>query len=146
MFGIIGTIIYGIAYSIGWTRDEDLEQENKRKSAKYNLPYYYDKKGRQRWTSTGRKRTAQEIFNEMENDRITQEKRFKKIMAQKLLDKTRESYSHNPKKDRLSFEEYVAADYYLRSVADEYEDIKVIIDSVPEERVKEIQSNRTRYY
>lgn len=146
MFGIIGTVIYGIAYSIGWVRDEELEQENKRRSTKYNLPYYYDKKGRQRWTATGRKRTAQEIFNEMETDRNLRGKRSSKAIAQKLLEKTRDNYSHNIHKDRLTFEEYVAADYYLRSVADKYEDIKQIIDSVPEERVKEIQDNITHYY
>lgn len=144
MLGIFGAIIYGIAATIGWCQDERQEQYDRKSSKERNLPYYYDKRGRQRWTATGRKRTAQEIYKEYE-DRVNEnEKRRKKIQEQKFLNDYKRKYDlfviH---KDNLSFEEFVAV--HLPSNLLEYETFRKIKKNVSEERIREIEKNPIKY-
>ena len=144
MFGIIGAVIYGIAYSIGWFQEEQREHNNRQGSKKYGLSYYYDKKGKQRWTPNGRKRTAQEIHQERINKEKQTDTNAKKVLEQKLLNKFKERYDlcviH---KENISFEEYIAA--YVQPFELEYNEFKRIKNSVSEERIKEIRENPIKY-
>ena len=145
MFGIIGTAIWGIAYVIGWSKDEQQEQHNRKHSKQLNISYYVDKNGRQRWTNTGKKRTAQEILNEKnERVKLNVEER-KKNKLRNIIEKSRNNYNmYVIHKDRVSFEEYLSISlpekYY-----DEYEELRKIRDSVSEEKRENMRRNFIYY-
>ena len=144
MFGIIGAIIYGIAYTIGWSRDEQQEQYIRKKFKEANIPYYYDKKGRQRWTCNGKKRTPQEILKDYEDERRRNEIEANKQIEKKALEGFKKSYDlYVIHKENLSFEQYV----YLHMSPShlKYETFRKIKESISNERIKEIKNNPTKY-
>jgi len=144
MFGIIGTAIFGIAYAIGWSTDEQREQHNRKDSLDKGLDFYVDKQGKQRWTKTGKKRTAQEILREKEELRKKHEVESKKQVEKELLKDYRRMYdSYVIHKDKLSFEEFVVTRMAPQLL--NYEAFKRMKENVSEERIKEIQSNPIIY-
>ena len=144
MFGIFGTVIYGVAYIIGWSKDEQLERYAKQDSKNKNIEYYYDKRGNRRWTATGRKQTPQEILKCFETIREKHEIEKKDAIEQYCLDSFRKKYDlYIIHKERISFEEYVA--FFMSPNHLKYKAFRKIKSSVPEERLREIESNQAYY-
>lgn len=152
MFGIVGMIMYGIAYTIGWSKDEQMEQHERKSSKEKGLSFYYDKKGRQRWTTTKKKRTAQEIYQEKINDANKRDSETKKQIEllrkkhlQQIINDTRKNYElfviH---KDRISFDEYLGTSLPSK-IYEEYEELNIIRKNIPEEKKKKIRENPVYY-
>ena len=144
MFGLIGLLINGITYTVGWIRDEQQEQHSRQSSKERGLDWYYDKHGRQRWTSTGRKRTPQEILKEYEDNSRRHEIESKKAIANKLLALYRKRYNLYARKEKITFEEYVACRIQPDDL--KYDEIRKIVENVPKKRVKEIKEKDYLYY
>lgn len=152
MFGLIGNIIYGVAYTIGWAKDEKNEQHARQHAKSIGLSYYIDKRGRRRWASTGRKQTPQEILNENTKSlkkRIQDKKQFEIDKKKKDLDfiiqMAKKDYDlciiH---KDRLSFEEYLGT-RLPSSFYDKHEELRIYRDIIPKEKLDKINSNHIHY-
>ena len=142
MFGVFRVFTYGIVALFAWTQNENQENRARQSSKKIGLSYYYDKNGRQRWTSTGRKRSAQEILDEMTREQKAHERDVDKVMTNNLLEKIKVSYSifklSSRSKD-VTFEEYAAYHFKTCTWAHKYKGIRKIINSVPEARIREIE-------
>lgn len=144
MFGVFGSIIYGIAYVIGWSQDERIEQHTRQDSRNKNIDYYYDKRGRRRWTTTGKKQTPQEILKNLETIQEKREAEKRDAMEQYCLDSFRKKYDlYIIHKDRISFEEYVA--FLMSPNHLKYKIFREIKNNVSEERLREIRSNQAYY-
>ena len=152
MFGIVRMIMYGIAYTIGWSQDEQMEQYARKSSKERGLSFYYDKKGRQRWTSTGKKRTAQEIYQEKINEANKRDFETKKQMEllrkkhlQEIINDTRKNYDlYVIHKDRVSFDEYLGTSLPSK-IYEDYEELNIIRNSIPEEKKKKMKENPVYY-
>ena len=144
MFGLISLLINGIAYTVGWAKDEQREQHSRQSSKERGLDWYYDKNGRQRWTSTGRKRTPQEILKEYEDRNKRHEIEKNIALGNTIIESYRKNYDLYAKKERITFEEYVACRVHPSFL--EYDKIRKIVENVPEERVKEIKERDYLYY
>lgn len=60
MFGILGTVIFGIIFSTAWINGEQSEQKNRNSAIKNNNDIYVDKWGKLRHSNTGKKYTTVE--------------------------------------------------------------------------------------
>ena len=144
MLGLIGLLINGIAYTVGWMSEEQREQRSRQSSKEKGLDWYYDKNNRQRWTSTGRKRTPQEILKEYEDNSRRHEIESKRAIENMLLDSYKKDYDLYAKKEKITFEEYVAC--HLDPSFLKYDKIRKMVESVPEERIREIKERDYLYY
>lgn len=151
MLEILGVLLFGASTICEWSKDEQAEHRVRQSAQRHNVSYYVDKYGRQRWTSTGRKRTAEEIWQcQVEFDRKQTEQR-EKVLAEKIkqdefdtLKRFREKYElfviH---KDNLSFEEFVVL--HMSPIHLKYESFRKMKENVSEERLKEIKSNLFKF-
>ena len=65
MFGLIGTIMYGLVYSSAWSDANNIEQKQRKSSSKNGIRFYFDKNGRMRNPLTGKKYTPEEVHKIM---------------------------------------------------------------------------------
>lgn len=63
MFGVIGTVIFGIVAVGAWISEETREHNSKSNAKNIGSKYYFDKNGRMRWVNGKRKFTPEEIHN-----------------------------------------------------------------------------------
>lgn len=145
MLATLGSLIFGAAAIYEWGKDEQAEHRARKSAQQYNVSYYVDKMGRQRWTSNGRKRTAQEIYQEGKERLERQEAEREQALLNEILERAKNDYDlfviH---KDRVSFEEYIAVKlptrYYER-----FEELDKIRQSVPEEKKEKMKTNPLYY-
>lgn len=145
MLGIIKTVVSGIAYTIYWVKDEQQEQRARNHSVQLGLPYYIDKRGRRRWTQTGKKQNPQEILKE-KNDKLYKRKNnLKNVQLDHIIKKAKRDYElYIIHKDRLSFEEYLATSL-PNNFYDEFIELREIKNNIPKERINQIINNRIFY-
>lgn len=65
MFGLLGTLLYGLVYGHAWSKADEVEQKSRTQSMQSGYKYYTDKKGRMRNTITGKKCTSEEVYKHM---------------------------------------------------------------------------------
>ena len=132
MLGLFASIISGIVGVVGWSQDEQQEQHARKNSKEIGLSYYYDKHGKQRWTSTGRRRTPQEILQDRKDQEKERELRASHAMEEKMLNDAKKHYEIFCFGTTVTFEEFVAYFYKDRTDLNNYPKIKKIVDEHPD--------------
>ena len=90
MFGIIGAFIYGLVYGGAWLYDDSTERKARDNSQKDGCEFYFDKHGRMRHTSTGKRYSTAEVhekFFKHKNDKIEEIKKKKEQIEERSKNK-----------------------------------------------------------
>lgn len=147
MFGLIGTAIYGIAYAVGWSIDEQREQKSRKLASQFKNPTYRDKWGNERYTSTGKKKKISDYQEELHNDiekmrsELAEETQIKETQIKNFVNKKQKEYvQHNIKQLwDLSLEEYIIASEPIpQKWKPEYNYYMSLLNKIGDERVHEI--------
>lgn len=124
MLATLGAIGLGIKSIYEWCSSEQTEQDARSRAKKYGLETYTDKWGKQRYTSTGRRKTTNDYVNELQNDLEKMRNDYnteKSILETKQLNEIKlfkQKYEskievYQAKYD-LSFEEYFYATHTIK--------------------------------
>ena len=108
MFGLIGSLIYGVVYASAWSYEENKEQSRRQNSKNNSVPFYYDKKGIMRHTSNGKKYTTEEvhvlIHGNKEQEKKERDQKYKQRFDRKYY-AVLNPYQHFTQEVFLTYEE-----------------------------------------